>query len=108
MKGNRRQENEKHCTALFSRSIICVLLVVVMGFMAQAYADDGGGINVNCYSQQGSGDSVGEVTVYEASQATATCNSVYYDCQGQCLGCFIDSDYSDTVCANAAGQLFLK
>jgi hypothetical protein len=100
------QEEETRRRALFWGSVLCVLLVVVTGLITRAYAD--GGINVNCYSQQGSGDSVGEVTVYDTTKAAATCNAVYYDCHEECVGCFIDSDYSETVCADTSGRLFLK
>jgi hypothetical protein len=103
-KGPRKEETRRR--ALFWGSVICALLIVVVGAVAHVYAD--GGIDINCYSQQGSGDSLGEVTVYDTSHAAAACNSVYYDCHGECVGCFIDSDYSETVCADTAGRLFLK
>jgi hypothetical protein len=106
MRRNGLRKKETRRRALLSGGVLCVLLVVVTGPVTHACAD--GGIDVNCYSQQGAGDSVGEVTVYDTARASATCNAVYYDCHEECVGCFIDSDYSETVCADASGRLFLK
>jgi len=87
-------------------SIILGLLVVAVGFMAQAFADES--ISVSCYNLQASELPVGNAVVYDTSQAARACNSMYYDCKGKCVGCFTDQDYVEAVCVDVNGTLFLK
>jgi len=87
-------------------SIILGLLVVAVGFMAQAFADES--ISVSCYNLQASELPVGNAVVYDTSQAARACNSMYYDCKGKCVSCFTDQDYVEAVCVDVNGTLFLK
>jgi hypothetical protein len=51
---------------------------------------------------------IGNVAVYENSNAAEVCNSFYYDCKGKCIACFHDFDYVDYVCVDASGRTFLR
>jgi hypothetical protein len=75
-------------------------------FIAPAYADES--IYVDCYIK--SDDDyilVGNVDVFDASQAAATCNTLYIDCKRQCIGCYLD-DNDDQYCYDTAGRKFQK
>ena len=87
-------------------SIMLGLLVVAVGFVAQAFADES--ISVSCYNLQASELPVGNAVVYDTSQAARACNSMYYNCKGKCVGCFTDQDYVEAVCVDVNGTLFLK
>ncbi len=106
MKKKRLQVRWMCPKALFRRGIIFLTLVAVLGLFGQAFADES--ITVSCYNLQKSEIPVGNVVVYDTSQAAGACNSMYYDCKGRCVGCFTDSDYTDTVCITASGRMFLK
>ena len=83
---------------------IAGLLVVAM--VHTALADES--ISITCYNLQASESPVGNVVVYDTSQAAGACNSLYYNCKGRCVGCYTDQDYLDSVCIDARGAMFLK
>jgi hypothetical protein len=66
-------------------------------------------VSVTCYqgNPNAGGNTMGSVSVIPAS-AGATCNSLYYDCQGRCYGCYSDFDLSEDVCVDASGRKFLR
>ena len=90
--------------------VIALAGVLLMGaqtaFVTAAYADES--IEVECYIK---GDNdympVGNVDVFEATKAAATCNSLYMDCKGQCIGCYLDEN-DDEYCYDNAGRKFQK
>ena len=106
MKINRLKRRGEFCPALLMGSIILGLLVVAMGPIANAFADQG--ISVSCYNLEKSGIPIGNVVVYDTSLAARSCNSLYYDCKGRCVGCFTDQDYLDSVCVDVNGAMFLN
>lgn len=106
MKINRPKRRKVCSPTLLLGSIIAGLLVVAMGPIAQAFADDS--ISVTCYNLQNSESPVGNAVVFDTSQASRACNSLYYDCKGGCVGCFTDQDYLDSVCVDVRGTMFLK
>ncbi len=49
-------------------------------------------VTVSCFKGNlDPGNRIGSITVTSPQTAAQICNSIYYDCQGKCLGCFIDS-----------------
>ena len=50
---------------------------------------------------------VGNVDIFDAAKAASTCNSVYMDCKGKCIGCYLDED-DDEYCYDSAGRKFQK
>ena len=105
MKINRPSIRKVYSQTLLWGSIIAGLLVVALGPSA-AFADES--ISVTCYNLQDSEIPVGNVVVYDTSQAAGACNQVYYACKGRCVGCFTDQDYLDSVCVDVRGTMFLK
>ena len=106
MKINRPKRRKMYSPTLLWGSIILGLVVVAMGPIAQAFADES--ISVSCYNLQASELPVGNAVVYDTSQAARACNSMYYNCKGNCVGCFTDQDYVEAVCVDVNGTLFLK
>jgi len=106
MEINRPKRRKVHSPTLLLGSIIVGLVVVAMGPIAQAFADES--ISVSCYNLQDSEIPVGNAVVYDTSQAARACNSLYYNCKGRCVGCFTDQDYLDSVCVDVRGTMFLK
>jgi len=106
MKINRPKRRRVYSPALLLGTIIAGLLVVAMGPIAQAFADES--ISVTCYNLQDSESPVGNAVVYDTSLAARACNSLYYNCKGRCVGCFTDQDYLDSVCVDVRGTMFLK
>jgi hypothetical protein len=92
--------------AIFFWCISAITAIAAMVCTAPTRADQS--VSVTCYNLEKSQLSVGSVVVYDTSRAAQTCNAVYYDCKGRCVGCFSDSDFIDAVCADETGALFLK
>jgi hypothetical protein len=62
-------------------------------------------ITAYCYRDS---KSLGNVAVYENTNAVALCNSLYYECKGKCIACYHDFDYIDYVCVDSSGRTFLR
>jgi len=92
--------------ALIMAGILSGTVLLATGFMAPASADES--FSISCYKDPGSDLSVGSVVVYDVSLAARSCNSMYYDCRGRCIGCYHDFDYIDNVCVDMQGNTFLK
>ena len=106
MKMNRLKRSGAFLQVLLRASIILGLLFVVMGPITKSFADQG--ISVSCYNLEKSEIPIGNVVVYDTSLAARSCNSLYYDCKGRCVGCFTDQDYLDSVCVDLSGTMFLN
>ena len=101
-------ENRKWYQSRIFTFALLALLGAAMGafFSSPVYAEDS--IDVQCYVRNGD-DYVpaGNTVVYTASEAAATCNAVYVDCKGQCIGCFLN-DEDDEYCYDNAGRKFQR
>jgi hypothetical protein len=66
-------------------------------------------VSVTCYqgNPNAGGSTLGSIQAM-ATMAGSTCNSLYYDCQGRCYGCYSDFDLSEDVCVDSAGRRFLR
>ena len=65
-------------------------------------------IEVECYLKVDDDYvSMSNVDVYDASEAARTCNAVYMDCKGQCIGSYIDEN-GDEYCYDTGGRKFQK
>ncbi|HSB52603.1 MAG TPA: hypothetical protein VLD40_08080 [Dissulfurispiraceae bacterium] len=84
------------------RGIMC--LVIFLSWAGSLSAEES--VSVACYL----GDNVvGDgVEVFDTSTAARVCNSMFYDCGGRCVGCFIDSDYGEDVCVDMNGRTFVR
>jgi tRNA/tmRNA/rRNA uracil-C5-methylase (TrmA/RlmC/RlmD family) len=90
--------------------VIALAGVLLMGaqtvFITAAYADES--IEVECYIKVNDDYvSVSNVDVFDASKAAATCNSIFMDCKGQCIGCYLDEN-GDEYCYDTAGRKFQR
>jgi hypothetical protein len=62
-------------------------------------------ITAYCYRDN---RSLGNVAIYENTNAVAQCNSLYYECKGKCIACYHDFDFVDYVCVDSSGRTFLR
>jgi hypothetical protein len=75
-------------------------------FVGFSHAADS--IQVQCFVRDGDEYvPLSNVDVYDASKAALTCNAVYMDCKGQCIGCYLDEE-DDEYCYDSAGRKFEK
>ena len=106
MEINKPQKRETFLATLIKAGLLCGAVLLATGLMAPASADES--FSISCYKDPGSDLSVGSVVVYDVSLAARSCNSMYYDCKGKCIGCYHDFDYIDNVCVDMWGNTFLK
>jgi len=75
-------------------------------FITAAYADEPR--EVVCYLKVDNDYvSMSNVDVFDASKAALTCNALYMDCKGQCIGCYIDENDTE-YCYDNAGRKFQR
>jgi hypothetical protein len=99
---------KKSRAAVKAAVLIVILLVAATGRVKPAYTQEEN-ITVSCYKGNlDEGNYIGDLTVTTPENAGQDCNSLYYDCQGECLGCFPDSDFTEDVCYDNMGKKFLK
>ncbi len=84
------------------RGILCLVIFVSSGGLL--FAEES--VSVACYLGD---DVVGDgVEVFDTSTAARVCNTMFYDCGGRCVGCFIDSDYGEDLCVDMNGRTFVR
>jgi len=85
-----------------SAILLCLLLFASIASVA-AEED----IAVDCYIKTDDNYVfIDDVVVYDPLKAATTCNEVYSDCKGKCIGC-IDSE-GEQDCYDSSGNIFLK
>ena len=83
------------------------ILLAAIAATGPAYSQDES-ITVSCYKgNTEEGNYIGNISVNNPQNAGNDCNQEYDDCQGQCLGCVIDSD-SNQVCYDNSGKKILQ
>ncbi len=88
--------------------LIVTFLVAAAAQVKPAYAY-GEVVSVSCYKgNPEDGNYIGDLTAQTPEIAGRSCNSLYADCQGECQGCFPDSDITEDVCYDKSGRKFLK
>jgi hypothetical protein len=87
-------------------SLFVALLAMVGVLVPASFADKG--ISVSCFTHTGPGGYVGSAMVFDVSMAAQACNSMYATCKGECIGCFADLDYVNSICVDKVGNKFLK
>jgi hypothetical protein len=99
--GKKRSLDRILIIIAFTGILLCLMLVSISSVCAE---ED---IAVNCYIKTDDDYLfIDNVVVYDASQAASTCNAVYVDCKGQCIGC-LDSE-GEQDCYDSSGNKFLK
>ena len=83
--------------------IAVVLFLTLIQIILPVSADES--ITAYCYRES---RSLGNVVIYDVSNAAMACNNFYYDCRGKCIGCVHDSDFIAYVCVDASGRTFLR
>lgn len=87
-------------------SVVLLAIGALTASVTAAHAEES--IEVECYLKVDDDYvSVSNVDVYDAREAAATCNAVYMDCKGQCIGCYIDEN-GDEMCYDTGGRRFQK
>ena len=85
-----------------------LMLFFIAVLFTSVLASEGEGTTVSCYTANHSDyEYVGELEVFNLAEATSTCNNAYYNCQGACIGCYINSE-SIEVCIDKNGNQFVK
>jgi hypothetical protein len=75
-------------------------------FIATASASES--IPVSCYIDDLSDNlEIGEIEIFDVANATNACNETFNDCDGECIGCYINAD-SIEMCIDANGNQFKK
>lgn len=65
-------------------------------------------VSVTCYlGNPNNRQTLGSISA-SAQSAGSSCNSLYYDCQGRCFGCYSDFDLSEDICVDNSGRKFLR
>jgi uncharacterized membrane protein (DUF441 family) len=106
MERAKLQKRVSFIAMLFEIGILFGIVLIVTGFMAPAFADES--ISVSCYKDAKSDLSVGSAVVFDVAVSAVSCNNLYYDCKGRCIGCYQDFDYVSNVCVDNGGNTFLK
>lgn len=66
-------------------------------------------VSVTCFiGNPNNEDEVGSLGIFSAAQAARSCNETFFDCRGKCYGCYLDFDYGEEVCMDAAGKKYLR
>lgn len=86
--------------------VTVVIAVIIPVNASHSYSEV---VSVSCY-QEGpdAGVYIGGLTVPVPDNAGQSCNSMYAECNGKCVGCVSDFDISEDVCYDSAGRKFLK
>jgi hypothetical protein len=101
MREDRPQKQSFRAIKLFGTVIISLMLL--MGSVATLSAAES--ISISCYIGN---RYIGSIVVFDVRTSADACNSVYYDCKGECSGCFQDFDYVTDVCINTNGVTYLR
>jgi len=98
----------KNSGATFKAAVLTVTFLVAAAVPekpAHTYSEV---ITVTCYKgNPKEGNYIGDLTVPSPETAAQGCNSLYADCQGECEGCFSDSDIIEDVCYDKTGRKYL-
>jgi hypothetical protein len=83
--------------------LICFFILVLF---TSALASEG--TEIFCYTGNPTDNEyLGTVEVFNLSVATSTCNNVYYNCNGECFGCYINQE-SIEICIDKNGNQFQR
>ena len=83
---------------------VLVALCLLLGHVISAQGAEG--TPVSCYVGNPDDDNyIDDVEVFVLSGAAAACNTAYAECNGQCIGCYIDEDGSQ-ICIDASGRQY--
>jgi len=97
----------KKRAAVKAAILAAAILLAAIAATGPAYSQDES-ITVSCYKgNTDEGNYIGNITVNDPRNANNDCNLEYDDCQGQCLGCFLDADFNN-VCYDNSGKKILK
>jgi len=89
-----------------TKQIAPLVLFFVAVLFTAVLASEGEGTTIACYiANPPNYEYVGELEVFNLADASSTCNNVYYNCQGKCIGCYINSE-SFEVCIDKNGNQF--
>ena len=91
--------------ASISMAVVATVLLMLGAAIPpeHAYSQDEA-LTVSCYKgNNDEGNYIGELSVNNRLNAARDCNLTYEDCKGQCLGCIVDSNFSQ-VCYDKEGK----
>ena len=88
------------------RWVFIIASFILFVLSASVYATES--TTINCYRADSTNYIyLGDIQIVHLINATATCNSVYNDCDGECVGCYLNAE-SFEICIDKAGNQFQK
>ena len=82
--------------------LVCFIVLVITAASASE------SIPVSCYIDDLSDNlEIGEIEVFDVANATRACNETFNDCDGECIGCYINAE-SIEMCVDVSGKRFKK
>ncbi|OGW39698.1 MAG: hypothetical protein A2Y97_00740 [Nitrospirae bacterium RBG_13_39_12] len=82
------------------------MLIFIVLLITSAHAADS--ITVSCYVDNPSDNiEMGDIEVFNIDEAANACNNTFDDCEGNCTGCYINSE-SIEICVDMTGNKFNK
>jgi len=86
------------------RALITMTLFISLLFVTPSYAKEE--ISVHCFvGNPADNEYLGTIELYNTAYATSSCNEIFSECEGRCVGCFADSE-SIEKCIDQSGNLF--
>jgi hypothetical protein len=90
------------------KQIVPFILFFAVVLLTAGHAGTSDGTTVSCYiANPPDYEYVGELEVFNLAEATSACNNVYANCQGTCVGCYLNAE-SLEICIDKNGNQFTR
>jgi hypothetical protein len=99
------ERSSKKSRPAFKAAILFVVLIAMTAIHSKSAFSQ-----ISCYKGNvQEGNYIGDLSsVTTPDNAAQDCNSLYDECQGQCLACIYDDDLTEDICYDGLGNKFLK
>jgi hypothetical protein len=88
------------------KSMVSFILFFSLILLTTIHAGASDGTTVSCYiANPPDYEYVGELESFNLAEATNNCNKVYYNCKGECVGCYLNAE-SFEICIDKNGNQF--
>ena len=90
------------------KSLVYLIFFYAVVLLTAVHAGEGEGTTVSCYiANPPDYEYVGELESFNLAKAASACNNVYYNCKGECVGCYLN-DESFEICIDKNGNQFKR
>ena len=88
------------------KSLVYLIFFCAVLLLTAVHAGEGEGTTVTCYlANPPDYEYVGELESFNLAEATSACNNFYNNCQGKCIGCYLNEE-SFEICIDKNGNQF--